>query len=269
MAKKANISLIIIIIAITLGIYFNSYSEPTTTPDIKNTTIENNSTYEEEIINKVDNFSGTKYFHFGEMPITYSVTDEECGNETETIENAFYIIQNSTGGLVNFKKVGTQSDANIKIDCQPVGTYLSGEQTLGLARFDNKSTLLTDGEITFFTKGPKEFRMVDYCDTGFPRTEVHEILHVFGFAHDNSPVNIMKMVNTAGKCGIVKINNEFLWCLKHIYSNGATGTCRDIAFTHHTPVKVSCDYGWYLDLSGEWCCPDSNMFINEDGECEH
>lgn len=187
----------------------------------------------EEYIGELeDAYSNITELHWGHMPLTYSIEDEdECGNETNTIIISFKIIQNSTENVISFNKTSDFQNADIKIDCKLVGTYLSGEQTLGEAFFNNEGNLITSAEITYFVKGPKEFRVVEYCQTGFPRIEVHEMLHVFGFGHDNSPTHIMKMINTAGKCGVNKINRELVNCLKYIYSNGEIRTsCYNINF---------------------------------------
>lgn len=284
MARKEKLEgldgwLILAIVIIFLLYTYGGSSEESYIQEPDYTQVELDSAIEESIsINNtasivLDNFSNMNYLHFGHMPITYSITYEECGAESETIEEAIQMIQNKTKDVVSFSEVEDSSVADLKIDCKPVGTYESGTQTLGEAFFFNEGNLITSAEVTFFVVGPSEFRNVEYCTSGFPRTEVHEILHVFGFDHNNYGVNIMKAANQAGSCAITQINKEYISCLRHIYSNGEIRTsCEDIKFTDPESMWEygygDCPDGWYdTTNSEESCCPEPDMYIDSDGYC--
>lgn len=161
-----------------------------------------------------DVFSYVDKPHWGHMPVTYSVLNEkECGAyEANRIKRAFADITNSTNGAVYFRKVNSTESADIGISCSfvencyrtSVEVYtdysiryetICGHQ-LGVTSTTLLGSQIVKADIGLFglagfaeTKGegPSGF-YVGTC--GHAITELHELLHAFGYPHsaDNSSI---------------------------------------------------------------------------------
>ena len=102
--------------------------------------------------------------------------------------------------------------------------------------------IILNGKAKFF--GDKN--NIVSCTSGFPLTEVHELLHVLGFSHsieetelpkDNwgypkNDINYISDVLYPYKVCLnqTNINDRYSSCLQYIYSNGLTGNCSDVRF---------------------------------------
>lgn len=169
-----------------------------------------------------DMFSSINELHYGNMPITYALK-EECGAVmTKRIKQAFDIISNETGNIVVFedisdKLVNEYPVADISIYChteleENKGFYTSGNA----AYYTNKinPNLITMSDINFYKVNPNANNQFSGGCTGYPNTEIHEILHTFGFEHKEG-YSIMNPVSDG--CRITMIEEEITDKLKEIY----------------------------------------------------
>jgi len=216
-----------------------------------------------------DNFSSAKYPHWSHMPITYKI-DKNCSSRLKNLVLlAFQKVKNETGGLVYY--VPSDKIPNLNINCNPSE---NGNNALFLPIEDAScitdktgSKLISHAEINIYGQG-----MV--CGTGYPATEVHELLHTLGFVHSPHINNIMYPVSadSSSSCKINGIDSEYVSCLKNIYSNGKiSGSCNNI----DTSIKegesnftcTQCEGGWYNVKGTLSCCPGPNMKIDAEGYC--
>lgn len=170
-------------------------------------------------IEKIDDFLEIKEPHWGHMPLTYRI-DNCIERQTNLTRLAFEKIEFETGYIVNFEE--TSENPDILIYCDPT---ISGNEDRTIAEafpyvdpyFEN---LIAYADITFYGQG-------GVCLTGYPALEVHEILHTFGFEHNPFNQNIMAPYSAdySRKCETTKIDDEYVSCLRYIYSNGEIGEC--------------------------------------------
>jgi hypothetical protein len=114
----------------------------------------------------------------------------------------------------------------------------------------------------------------------FPVTEVHELLHDFGFGHSYEPffdplygyadkdaIYLMDIMFPYLSCSLQKeIQDKYISCLKYIYSNGQFyGSCSDVNFLG---MEYSCKDGWHVVEGTNFCCPEPGMRIIE-GYCSY
>ncbi len=175
---------------------------------------------EEPVVEEVkpnieDEFSHVNKQHWGHMPVTYSVLNEkECGTyEANRIKRAFADIMNSTNGAVYFRKVNSTEPADIEITCAFVencyktsvdvySDYVVRYETicghkLGVTSTTLEGNRIVKADIELFglagfaetkREGPSGF-YVGTC--GHAITEVHELLHAFGYHHSDDNSSIM------------------------------------------------------------------------------
>ncbi len=162
-----------------------------------------------------DNFSSAKGLHWTHMPVTYSVQNEdECGNyEVRKIIRAFDDISSAANGSVYFEKVKAGGDIVFRCsfleDCYELVTDIDDDamlvyryericgHTKGLATTSILGNRIIGSEIEIFGlagfsetsgKGTSGF-YIGSC--GHPTTEIHEILHAFGYGHSDDNSSIM------------------------------------------------------------------------------
>jgi len=108
----------------------------------------------------------------------------------------------------------------------------------------------------------------------YPSTEVHEILHVFGFAHNiynaNSDWDSKEVISDIMypylECGLQnKINPEYSLCLKdiYLYNKESSSYCDQLSFF---VKEETCSPDKYISLDGTGCCQEEKMYIDY-GEC--
>lgn len=117
--------------------------------------------------------------------------------------------------------------------------------------------------------------------SNFPVREIHEILHVLGFAHTFSWENYIPYSMTSEQYAILQkdimfpiinciiqteLNKKYSSCMRYIYSNKQYGYCLDVSFLK------SCDKGYILGgdnecyiSCGEGYCPSDYSCCN--GQC--
>ena len=115
----------------------------------------------------------------------------------------------------------------------------------------------------------------------FPSIELHEILHSFNFGHSYEPLwdpyygygdgwfYLKDIMFPQSYCELQKeVQEKYVSCLKYIYSNGKfKGNCSGINFLGEE--LNFCENGWYRVKNTKYCCPESDMIINEEGYCDY
>jgi len=113
-----------------------------------------------------------------------------------------------------------------------------------------------------------------YTTCVYPVKEIHEIMHSFGFGHVPEPYwdpyygyvdwePTKDIMFPRIYCQYQKeLNENYVSCLKYIYSNGEEGFCgSDVNFMESLS---QCSDGWYPVEGTESCCPEPNMRIVDD-----
>ncbi len=153
--------------------------------------------------------------HWRHMPLAYSIlNEEECGKyESNRIRRALADITNVTSNVVSFRKANASETADVEItctfieDCYRITTEITDEYTvryeticghkLGIASTTWLGNQIVKAEIELFglagfaetkREGPSGF-YVGTC--GHAITEVHELLHGFGYPHSDDNRSIM------------------------------------------------------------------------------
>jgi len=148
--------------------------------------------------------------------VTYRFTDKEsCGNyETKRVIWAFEVIENETDHIVTFEE--TNSSADITIYCyitapsSQLGYITQGEATMG-----NYGERVHNAVINFYNTGQNRYSAG--CKD-YPDTEIHEILHVFGFGHSADTMSIMNWEHIVCRIDRFKIDPDIVEELKKIYN---------------------------------------------------
>ena len=164
--------------------------------------------------------------------------------------------------MVLFQEVVEDQDISIYYKPFKNENYRAGH-TFAEALITEKNlqkNLIISGEITFYGQG-------FVCLTGYPSLEVHEILHLFEIPHNPFTRSIMSpyTAESSENCEIKEIDEEYISCLRYVYSNGQiNGSCD---FPNVVHESSSCPEGYYEVLETDYCCPEPNMIINEEGYC--
>lgn len=185
-----------------------------------------------------DDFLNVNEIHWGHMPLTYKIENEnECNLKLKNrIEEAFETIQLETDGVVAFEK--TDENPDIEVFCKPYN-YRENSGELGeLSSFDivyadsifdtdyNNKNLIIKSTINFYGAGL-------ICETGYPAIEVHQIMKSFGFGNEYKINDVMRpeVEEKSLNCKVEGISEEHINCLKYIYSNGELGnSCSGLNF---------------------------------------
>jgi hypothetical protein len=186
-------------------------------------TYPNNISQEKSINQFSDPFNKSDQIHWSHIPITYSLENQkDCGSqEIQRIKRAFEVIKNETDGKVSFIETNTLGD--IQITCHKAsveydwsknseGYRALAESTYYLEE-DTYPKVISYGTIDFYDT--LENRVSSNCKT-YPDTEIHEILHLFGFDHVNEKYNIMNPVQIYCPSSI---NKDIINRLDEIYNN--------------------------------------------------
>ncbi len=169
--------------------------------------------------------------HWSYMPLTYSF-DENCvGSIIDRIYWSFQEIENRTGKVVKFQEGNNNTD--ITFICHKESSVEAINEilevfTYGLAKTQIYGNLIISAKIEFW--GVSETTRPISCNK-YPRLELHEILHTFGFEHISHPYSIMRpyssdcvarddWVTRDGRTfqPIDKIDDEIITKLIEIYS---------------------------------------------------
>jgi len=202
------------------------------------------------------------------MPIT-----NECKQRLKDLMiSAFNNITYETDGLVYFNETSKKPDISLYCESENIS---KGDTDIRLgdaicSTDDSNKKLITSATIRIYGQGM-------LCGTGYPALEVHEILHVLGFKHNPMSQSIMQsyMASTSNQCKIKHIDEEYISCLKNIYSNGKiNGNCSKIPTSlsdtesdNACGVNLSCPQGWFETIDKKFCCPYENMVVSSEGYC--
>ncbi len=207
-----------------------------------------------------------------DIPISYTIIEGCSDYMKNRVRDAFITVYQETDSIVFF--VEDNNNPNITITCDLLNNgdeeYTIGEATLGIIGYS------IDGyEMSLY-----DWESIEYAEEwggciNYPATELHEILHMFGFDHNEFPGSIMNPM--AEGCDIDSIDEYIVECLKYTYSNGEQG--RDCSYRNDVVGSIDeaqyedvdvyeCDEGWYDAInSGESCCPEPNMYVDDEGYC--
>ena len=209
------------------------------------------------------------------LPILYGISKDCSDFMKGRIRDAFDILGEKTDYILSFAE--TTSNQDIEISCSPLDFsededyyyYTVGESTLGVIGYLTKESV-----INFYNfESEEEVWEMGGC-IKFPDTEIHEILHTFGFDH-NDNVNSIMSPSMEG-CSINSIDKYIIECLKYTYTDEEEGvdcsnredvvsSIEDVEYEY----ELFCEDGLYESVSdGDWCCPEPGMYIDSDGYCE-
>lgn len=213
-----------------------------------------------------DSFSNTNKPHWGELPITYKFQDNSSLRQMNLLHLAFKKIEEETSGIVYFKEVQENEDISIYFKKkQYIGNADSILADARITEIDRSKNLILKGELNIYGQG-------FVCVTGYPALEIHEILHLFKFPHNPLVTSIMHPYSSESSkdCKTTKIDDEYIICLKHLYSNGTIeGSCDFPNTISYIDFQDSCTDGYYPSLNSEdYCCPEPDMKIIE-GYCNY
>ena len=107
------------------------------------------------------------------------------------------------------------------------------------AKIIKKDKIITNGTMNIYTFGD----VFSICSI-FPNIEVHQLLHLLGFAHSEEPnfhnVFGWGVINFRYQEDIMfryyscarqrNIQLKYIYCLQYIYSNGKQGECTKVSF---------------------------------------
>lgn len=153
---------------------------------------------------------------FAANQITYAISDSCNISEKTRMENAFKILSNLTLNI-NFTKV--YSNQNILVVCsdnikgyKDYNYFNNMDKDFGgiggpFVNFDGNSHEITGGIIWLYND--------PYPKCSKPITEMHELLHVFGFRHSTNEKSVMYPINYY--CD-QKIDNSIIGQLNNLYS---------------------------------------------------
>ena len=196
-----------------------------------------------------------------QLPITYHISYYCSDYMKERIRGAFDILEEEVDYILSFSEIQEYPDIEISCTLSSEGeVYTAGEATLGVI-----GQSVEGSEINFYNlKSKVEVYSMGACYG--PDTEIHEILHTFGFDHSKS--GIMNDF-TSIDCPVILIGSYITECLKYTYSDGTIGTdCSNRSDVNKEYEYEDCDYGWYdATNSNIYCCPEPYMYIDKEGYC--
>lgn len=249
------------------------------------------------------NFSNIEELHWDHMPLTYHFVNNASSCEgfpIDRMKEAFAIIEEESGGKVNFTEVNKNESADINLTCVDYEAALeeleeyekcmavvldyrtvefSGYEVLDEGSFVTSLTAITrndtsniyevcyvetdsvgdfDIELLMEAEPVVEDGVIvsarksvysagtgkSYC-VNFPAKEVHDVLHIFGFAHSKTPTfheyygwffkdlrYFKDIMFPYPFCAyITEMNDNYGGCLEYIYSNGESGdVCGGVNF---------------------------------------
>lgn len=168
-----------------------------------------------------DDYNNTNKTHFRYMPIKYyiysSVDGENYTNCSQinyyNLHKAINEFENATNHSITFKEITNQEllldknileDNAIKIYCD---NYKWGDGYIlaGTGGSSSQGNIIKTGTVNLYHNG---------IDTkGIDSTQLHELLHVFGYEHINNNQSIMNPINQ----GKIKIDKEIVSDLMDTY----------------------------------------------------
>lgn len=172
----------------------------------------------EETYEITDQFSHIAKLHWGHMPVTYNLVNPEVCSEYERkrIHKSFEQIGIETNRVVYFEQ-GNSSLADIHVSC------FKGTRTVG---YEPPYIVIYKEADTDYTTSGNEIVSADIRIFGgdsttqrgicwrYPDLEIHEILHAFGYEHNDNRTSLM--YSEYIRCNL-KIDADIIQDLIQIY----------------------------------------------------
>ncbi|MBR9704531.1 hypothetical protein GOV12_03910 [Candidatus Pacearchaeota archaeon] len=137
------------------------------------------SVKEEDLVK--DDYYYIEEEHWSHMPLTYSI-DEKCSNKKK-VKYAFSEIQRATDNQVSFIKGNENPDIEIICKNKPISEdYIKTLAESGADEYKVDNTIY-HATIYFYSS--------THSSGYYPMIEIHEILHTFGFDHNDNINSIM------------------------------------------------------------------------------
>ncbi len=180
---------------------------------------ENNTSLADKNLN-LNSFPNAVGLHWGHMPLIYEIYN--CTDyQANRLIRGFAKIENETKGDVSFLRLNNSSqnkEVDIAVLCRKEyksapepGYTVSGDS--GYLTYVNYPNLIAKAEINFY--GISSSTYSAGC-TIYPDIEVHEILHGFGYGHNESTKSIMYPSHVM--CAF-KIDDNIITDLKEKYGS--------------------------------------------------
>ncbi|MDP2947033.1 MAG: CARDB domain-containing protein [Nanoarchaeota archaeon] len=144
---------------------------------------------------------------FDHNNISYSIRNNCPDTRISFMKKAFETI-NSEVNEISFYETG--KDADITISC--LREYIEIDNNFFTAGEGGPVEILRNGKFNLISKGMIYLYRNSVCEN--PSVELHELLHVFGFAHSVDPKNIMYNISSCSQ----KLSAEIIDTLKNLYS---------------------------------------------------
>lgn len=194
--------------------------------------------------------SNPNFMFFPSSNVSYSFSPENLCSEdrAKRIHDAFNIIESQTNKIILFEYDNIY-EGDIVINCYTSSYEGEFEENIagegGPLYYGGEGEIIS-GEIHLYPNLEDDI----WCKS-YPSTELHEILHVFGFDHfyDNDSI----MFEGHGEELIIyeddqiyvcqEIDFEIVDCLKNIYSNGVNGSScgelESLCFARFCPTRLT------------------------------
>ena len=187
--RKISFYFLIVILAILVfAIFVNKNTERPDESDssvlLEENQVVENVTFQESAVR--DDFSYIDKVHWGHMPLSYGFNYSlRCGeSEVKKVRLAFQEINRLTNGSVSFIEVYSL-DPDISITCSfdTNVKYGGGEVKRDLGKA--YSYIYTEKQ-NQFSNAIIDLPVSTYSNGWYPLTELHEILHAFGYLHNET-----------------------------------------------------------------------------------
>ena len=190
-----------------------------------------------------------KYLHFSNENITFAMSGFDYPLKVGRIRSALNEFEEEVGEF-RFIEIDDYENAMIKIDLPK----LNNLNIVAEARpIIDENLNIGGGEVSVI-------KITDKC--GYHGTEIHELLHVFGFGHSDGTI----MYAYDDECYTLTGSSEYIEHLKFIYSGGVRGI--EHPELPMIELNVSCPDEWHFAVnSDKYCCPELDMIVDEDGGC--
>lgn len=156
-----------------------------------------------------DYYSGSKILHWGHMPLRYFINSSCSSYQAGRIIIAFDYLKDETLGEVYFIENKTSPD--LTINCLNESSPSKGYYRGGQAKTRSVDNRIFYAEINLYN----ETRDSGSCGV-FMDTELHEILHIFGYNHRDDSLSIMSPISKA-QCDVLDVDPEIIQELIYTY----------------------------------------------------
>lgn len=170
---------------------------------------------------------------FNHNVISYYISNECSLSREYSIKEAFSLFAGEIK-VVSFNEVYSENEADIEVECSD--DFVELDENLFAAGEGGPSKIINTSVFKTIEKG----NILLYYDKkcSYPIVEMHELLHVFGFAHSEDPLNIMYSVSDCRQ----RMSQDMIDLMIKLYS---IEPLPDISITNLSAIKK----GAYLDFN--------------------